>query len=42
MYKVTNPATGTVIEEFPTATDEQIAEAIDRAHQGYLSWKDTR
>ncbi|MGM0931180.1 MAG: NAD-dependent succinate-semialdehyde dehydrogenase [Actinomycetota bacterium] len=40
MYKVTNPATGAVIEEFPTATDEQIAEAIDRAHQGYLSWKD--
>ncbi len=40
MYKVTNPATGEVLEEFPTATDDEIREAIDRAHRGYLAWRD--
>lgn len=40
MYKVTNPATGEVIESFATATDDEIRDAIDRAHRGYLSWKD--
>jgi succinate-semialdehyde dehydrogenase/glutarate-semialdehyde dehydrogenase len=41
MYKVTNPATGQVIEEFPTATDDQIRDAIDRSHQAYGEWKKT-
>ncbi len=30
-YKVVNPATGQVENEFPTATDAEIASAIDRA-----------
>lgn len=40
MYQVTNPATGEVIEEFPTATDEQVRDAMRRAHAAYLSWQD--
>lgn len=40
MYKVTNPTTGEVIDEFPNATDERIHEAIDRAHDGYLTWRE--
>ncbi len=40
MYKVTNPATGEVVENFATATDDEIRDAIDRAHRGYLSWRE--
>ncbi|MFV2064676.1 MAG: hypothetical protein ACC726_14375, partial [Chloroflexota bacterium] len=40
MYTVTNPATGVVIEEFPTATDAEIRDAIGRAHNGYLEWRE--
>ncbi|HEY3683180.1 MAG TPA: NAD-dependent succinate-semialdehyde dehydrogenase [Streptosporangiaceae bacterium] len=40
MYKVTNPATGEVVEEFPTATDDQIRDAIDRADRGFKAWRD--
>lgn len=40
MYKVTNPATGEVVEEFPTATDDQIRDAIDRADREFKVWKD--
>ncbi|UOY03344.1 NAD-dependent succinate-semialdehyde dehydrogenase [Blastococcus sp. PRF04-17] len=40
MYAVTNPATGEVIETFPTATDDEVRDAIDRAHQGYLLWRE--
>lgn len=39
MYKVTNPATGEVVEEFPTATNEEIRAVIERAHHGFLSWR---
>ena len=39
MYSVTNPATGEVVEEFATATDDEIRDAIDRAYRGYTSWK---
>lgn len=40
MYQVTNPATGEVIERFNTATDEQLRDVTDRAHRGYLAWRD--
>ncbi|TDT30908.1 NAD-dependent succinate-semialdehyde dehydrogenase [Naumannella halotolerans] len=40
-YQVQNPATGEVVEEFPTATDEQIRDALERSHKAYLSWRDT-
>ena len=37
-YAVTNPATGVVEATYPTATDEQIQQAIAKAHQAYTSW----
>jgi succinate-semialdehyde dehydrogenase/glutarate-semialdehyde dehydrogenase len=41
MYKVTNPATGEVIAEYPTATDEQIIASIDSADRQFLAWKNS-
>lgn len=35
-YRVLNPATGTVTHTYPTATDTEIGDAIDRAHAAYL------
>ncbi|MFJ2259278.1 NAD-dependent succinate-semialdehyde dehydrogenase [Streptomyces sp. NPDC087844] len=32
MYAVTDPATAEVVETYPTATDSQVAEAVDTAH----------
>ncbi|WP_231443096.1 aldehyde dehydrogenase family protein [Brevibacterium zhoupengii] len=40
-YRVQNPATGEVVEEFTEATDAQIDTAVSAAHAAYLSWKDT-
>lgn len=39
MYAVTNPATGEVIVEFPTATDAQVDAAVEDAHAEYLRWR---
>jgi succinate-semialdehyde dehydrogenase/glutarate-semialdehyde dehydrogenase len=39
MYKVTNPATGEVVAEYATTTDEQILASIDSADRQYLAWK---
>ncbi|MEU8663668.1 NAD-dependent succinate-semialdehyde dehydrogenase [Actinoplanes philippinensis] len=39
MYTVTDPATGELIEKIENATDQEIHEAIDRVHRGYLSWR---
>src|SRR3984957_5925067 len=41
MYQVVNPATGQLEKEYPTATDAEIAEVLDRTEQGYSSWKRT-
>ena len=38
-YRVINPATGAVVEEFATATDAEIQDAIAAAESGYQSWK---
>ncbi len=39
-YKVLNPATGEVVEEFDVATDEQIEQALASAQSAYESWQD--
>lgn len=38
-YRVINPATGAVVEEFPTATDAQIQDALARSEQAFGSWR---
>ncbi len=37
-YAVRNPATGELVETYPTATDADIAAAIDAAASAYSSW----
>ncbi|XVU28839.1 NAD-dependent succinate-semialdehyde dehydrogenase [Actinoplanes sp. CA-054009] len=39
MYTVTDPATGELIEKIENSTEEEIRDAIDRVHSGYLSWR---
>lgn len=41
LYQVVNPATGETVSEFATATDAAIADALDRIHEGYQSWRST-
>ncbi len=41
MYKVTNPATGAVEKEFPTATDEELAGVLERSQAAYDAWRAT-
>jgi len=38
IYAVVNPATGDVVQEYPTATDKQIAEALASAQKAYREW----
>jgi succinate-semialdehyde dehydrogenase / glutarate-semialdehyde dehydrogenase len=40
-YQVVNPATGQVEQEYPTATDAQIGEILDRAGRGFTAWRRT-
>jgi succinate-semialdehyde dehydrogenase / glutarate-semialdehyde dehydrogenase len=40
-YQVVNPATGQVEQEYPTATDAEIGEVLDRAGRGYPAWRRT-
>jgi succinate-semialdehyde dehydrogenase / glutarate-semialdehyde dehydrogenase len=40
-YQVVNPATGQVEREYPTATDAEIGEILDRAGRGYPAWRRT-
>lgn len=40
-YKVVNPANGETVKEYPTATDDQIKDALERSHKEYASWKTT-
>lgn len=39
LYAVTNPATGEVLAEYPTATDAEIQNALAAAHAAFLTWK---
>src|ERR1700742_4553490 len=41
MYQVTNPATGKLESEYPTATDAEISDVLARADAGYKSWRRT-
>ncbi|WP_420096872.1 aldehyde dehydrogenase family protein, partial [Brevibacterium sediminis] len=41
MYRVTDPATGQVAEEFPTATDAEILAALDRSATTFDEWSRT-
>ena len=38
-YRVINPATGAVVEEFATATDAEVQEALAAAEAGFQTWK---
>lgn len=38
-YRVINPATGAVVEEFATATDAQVQDALAASEAGYRDWK---
>ncbi|MDN4516554.1 NAD-dependent succinate-semialdehyde dehydrogenase [Mycolicibacterium austroafricanum] len=38
MYAVVDPATGDVVKEYPTATDEQIEAALSAAAGAYRTW----
>jgi len=38
LYAVVNPATGDVVQEYPTATDQQIEAALASAQQAYRDW----
>ncbi|WAL40095.1 NAD-dependent succinate-semialdehyde dehydrogenase [Brevibacterium sp. BRM-1] len=40
-YQVVNPANGELVEEFPTATDDQIKDALSRSHSEFSSWRAT-
>src|SRR5690348_1648074 len=40
-YQVVNPSTGQVEKEYPTATDAEISEILDRAGRGYPAWRRT-
>ncbi|MDA2893867.1 NAD-dependent succinate-semialdehyde dehydrogenase [Mycolicibacterium sp. BiH015] len=37
-YAVVDPATGEVVKEYPTATDEQIESALASAHKTFKEW----
>lgn len=38
-YAVTNPATGEIVKEYPSASDAEIQTAIDAADQAFSSWR---
>ncbi|GMM60355.1 NAD-dependent succinate-semialdehyde dehydrogenase [Novosphingobium pituita] len=40
-FATTNPYTGEVLKTFPTATDDEIRQAIGQAHEAFLGWKET-
>lgn len=37
-YRVTNPATGEVVEEFPFSTDAEVQDALTKAQTAYEDW----
>ena len=39
IYTVTNPATGEVEETFPTATDDEVMAALERAYAARERWR---
>ncbi|HNM84004.1 MAG TPA: NAD-dependent succinate-semialdehyde dehydrogenase [Mycobacterium sp.] len=41
LYAVVDPATGEVVKEYPTATDEQMEQALAAAAKAYREWSKT-
>ena len=41
LYAVVDPATGDVVKEYPTATDEQMEQALASAAKAYRDWSKT-
>jgi succinate-semialdehyde dehydrogenase/glutarate-semialdehyde dehydrogenase len=41
LYAVVDPATGETVQEYPTATDQQIEEALASAAKAYREWSKT-
>lgn len=41
MYRVSNPATGEVVMEYPTASDQEIEAALERSDRAFTSWSIT-
>ncbi len=39
-YRVTDPATGDVLEEFPFATDDEVNTAVADAHRAFARWRE--
>lgn len=39
-YATTFPYTGETLKTFPNATDQEIAQAIDAAHDAFLAWRE--
>jgi len=40
-YATTNPYVGEMLKTFPDATDREVDQALDDAHNAFLLWKDT-
>ncbi len=40
LYATINPFTGEVVKTFPDATDEEVRNAIAKAHETFLNWKE--
>lgn len=38
-YRTFNPATGELLKEYPTLTDEQALALLEKAHEAYLGWR---
>ncbi len=41
VYQVVNPATGEVEQNYPTASDAEVQDAVQRAHTAYAAWRAT-
>lgn len=39
-YRVEDPTSGKVLESFDSATDAEAIDAVERAHQGFLAWRE--
>ncbi|WGP05441.1 aldehyde dehydrogenase family protein [Bacillus subtilis] len=40
-FNTTNPASGEVLKEFPTASDEEISAVIDASDAAFQTWRTT-
>lgn len=38
-YQITNPATGEVEATYPTSTEQDIQQAIEKADRAYQDWR---